>query len=209
MALLSWESFEGGERGVTAIRAQRQQEILAAAQAVFAEEGFHGATMDDIAARAGLAKGTLYLYFSSKRELFLSVLKHRFEEMRRTLREVIYSGDDFSAQVEAVIRAHGDFCRENKEFFQILEEFKGDLGAGVRKTREDILSLFMELIDLGIKTGQVRPIDRRQGALALLGILDSVALDWLLRGDRGSPNVDGLAELYCWGVMGREGAGQE
>lgn len=193
---------------MTSTRIQRQQEILAAAQAVFAEQGFHGATMDDIAARAGLAKGTLYLYFASKRELFLSVLKHGFEEMRRTLREVIAADDDFPGQVEAVIKAHRDFCRDKKEFFQILEEFKGDLGAGVRKSREDILALLVELIDRGIESGQIRPIDRRQGALALLGMLDSVALDWLLRGDGGSPNVDGLAELYCWGVIGREGVSQ-
>ncbi|MGI6035667.1 MAG: TetR/AcrR family transcriptional regulator [Limnochordia bacterium] len=191
---------------MTLTRAQRQKEILAAAQALFAEEGFHGATMDDIAARAGLAKGTLYLYFSSKRELFLSVLEHRFQEMHRTLNEVISTEDDFAGRVEAVIHAHRDFCRENKEFFQIMEEFKGDLGAGVRNRREGILSVLMELIDRGIETEQVRPIDRRQGALALLGILDSVALDWLLRDGSGSPNVDGLAELYCWGVMDFKGA---
>ena len=65
--------------------------------------------MDDIAARAGLAKGTLYLYFASKRELFLSVLKHRFEEMRRTLREVIAADDDFPGQVEAVIKGPSGF----------------------------------------------------------------------------------------------------
>ena len=49
---------------------ERPQEILAAALGVFAEKGFAGARMDDIAQRAGVTKGTIYLYFESKDALF-------------------------------------------------------------------------------------------------------------------------------------------
>lgn len=53
----------------------RPQEILDAALAVFAERGFAAASMEQVAARAGISKGTLYLYFSSKEELFKAVVR--------------------------------------------------------------------------------------------------------------------------------------
>jgi AcrR family transcriptional regulator len=55
--------------------AQRKQEILDAALSVFAERGFEAARLDDIAARAGVAKGTLYLYFADKEKLFEEVVR--------------------------------------------------------------------------------------------------------------------------------------
>ncbi len=54
---------------------ERPQEIVAAALAVFAERGFAAARLDDVAARAGVSKGTLYLYFPSKEELFKAVVR--------------------------------------------------------------------------------------------------------------------------------------
>lgn len=53
----------------------RPQEIVAAAMEVFAERGFAAAKLDDVAARAGISKGTLYLYFPSKEELFKAVIR--------------------------------------------------------------------------------------------------------------------------------------
>jgi AcrR family transcriptional regulator len=54
----------------------RCNEILDAARKIFAKKGFADATMDEIAATCGLAKGTLYLYFKSKRDVYLRTLQH-------------------------------------------------------------------------------------------------------------------------------------
>ena len=53
----------------------RTSGILEAARKVFAEKGFHEATMDDIAEAAGVAKGTVYLYYESKRDVYFAALK--------------------------------------------------------------------------------------------------------------------------------------
>lgn len=58
-------------------KADRPGEVLSAALAVFAEKGFAAARVEDIAARAGLSKGTLYLYFSSKDEIFRALVRER------------------------------------------------------------------------------------------------------------------------------------
>ena len=59
----------------------RSTEVLVSARKVFAKKGFAVATMDDIAAAAGLAKGTLYLYFKSKREVYLKTLQQGCAEL--------------------------------------------------------------------------------------------------------------------------------
>ena len=57
-------------------KAERPEEIVAAAMEVFAEKGFAAARLDDIAARAGVSKGALYLYFATKEDIFRAVIEH-------------------------------------------------------------------------------------------------------------------------------------
>ena len=59
----------------------RTAELLEAARRVFAEKGFHEATVDDVAEEAGVAKGTVYLYYRSKRDLYWAALKHERSNM--------------------------------------------------------------------------------------------------------------------------------
>ena len=56
-------------------RKERPGDIIAAALATFAEKGFAGARMEEIARRAGLSKGTLYLYFETKEDMFRAVVR--------------------------------------------------------------------------------------------------------------------------------------
>src|SRR5215468_10261708 len=59
----------------------RTSGILEAARKVFAQKGFSAATVDDIAASAGVAKGTIYLYYESKRDIYFAALKFGIEQM--------------------------------------------------------------------------------------------------------------------------------
>ena len=68
---------------------QRRQDILEAAKKVFADDGFDNANLDDIAARCELSKGSLYYYFASKEELFLSVLEEGFQKFSQKLDEAV------------------------------------------------------------------------------------------------------------------------
>src|SRR3954452_9398043 len=69
----------GGEEKRWARRKEeRPGEIVAAALGCFAERGFSGTRLDDVAARAGVTKGTLYLYFANKEELFKAVVRESF-----------------------------------------------------------------------------------------------------------------------------------
>ena len=88
----------------------RPREILDAALALFAEKGFAATRMDDIASRAGVTKGTIYLYFDSKEEVFKSLVR---ESIGTTLSSVVENAGAFEgsarALLELVLRTVGRF----------------------------------------------------------------------------------------------------
>src|SRR3954452_16863553 len=69
---------DGEEKRWTRRKEARPGEIVASALECFAERGFSGTRLDDVAARAGVTKGTLYLYFANKEELFKAVVRESF-----------------------------------------------------------------------------------------------------------------------------------
>jgi len=84
-------------------RAATRARLLRAAGTEFARRGYHGTSLDDVAARAGLSKGALYHHFESKEDLFLTLLEERLEERLREVAGALDAGDAaarFTAGVE-------------------------------------------------------------------------------------------------------------
>jgi len=107
-------------------RIRREAEILDAAEILFAERGFHGTAMSSIAERAGLATGTLYLYFRSKEELYQSLVDRKGEAHLNLELAAAAALADASAldQFLAVARVSFVFCREHRDFVKIyVSEF--------------------------------------------------------------------------------------
>lgn len=74
------------DRDKAGLAQEKQELILTAAQHVFATEGFHTARVDSIARQAGVAKGTIYLYFRSKEEILVALMENRFARLRALIR---------------------------------------------------------------------------------------------------------------------------
>ena len=85
-------------------KAERRSDILRAARTVFAAKGFHDAKIDDIAAAANVAKGTVYLYFPDKRSLFAELVDGLSSRIERVITPVDTSGD-VAEQVRSNVRA--------------------------------------------------------------------------------------------------------
>src|SRR5580704_16492842 len=81
----------------------RRAGILKAARKVFARHGFDGATMDDVAEASSIAKGTLYLYFKSKRQIYLGVLKEDLQLLREETARAIAAAETGPAKIRAFI----------------------------------------------------------------------------------------------------------
>jgi AcrR family transcriptional regulator len=107
-------------------RQRREDEILDAAEGLFAERGFQGTAMSSIAKRADLATGTLYLYFRSKEELYQSLVdrKGKAHLDQELAAAAAYAAAPALDQLLAVVRISFAFCREHRDFVKIyVSEF--------------------------------------------------------------------------------------
>ncbi len=162
----------GGEDEPRPRRAEKKalsrRRILDAARTVFFRDGFMTANLDEVAHRAGVAKGTLYRYFDSKAELYVAVLAEGgmiFEQrMRETLDESLSASD----QIRATGRFYFDHWMRNREYFQIFWAIEnqaviGELPSGVLEevTRlwESSLRIVAETVSEGVEHGEFMPCD--------------------------------------------------
>ncbi len=152
--------------------------IRQAAIRVFAREGFHRARMETIAHEAGVAVGTIYNYFESKRDVLLAVFEAEFEEQISFFERLRESGLSIPEQIAQILQGHFSLLRERTELAQVLlqerfnpgEGFKGKLSDFHRKVVERIEALIQE----GIDQGWVRPCDPRIIAPALFAVVQSI-----------------------------------
>jgi AcrR family transcriptional regulator len=98
----------------------RQSEIIEAARKVFAEKGYIAATVDEIAALAALAKGTIYVYFDSKEQIYNAVLENDLDALRSLTLERIAASETAKEKISAYVNARFKYCEERRDFFRIM-----------------------------------------------------------------------------------------
>ena len=143
----------------------RPQEILDAALAIFAEKGFAATRMEDIAARAGVTKGTIYLYFESKEAVFKSLVGQSIGNTVSTVIESVQRFEGSSADLlRFVLGAIGDFMRTSDRVVlpKILIAEAGNFPEVVRYYRMEIidkgLALMTSVAARGISRGEFRKL---------------------------------------------------
>jgi TetR/AcrR family transcriptional regulator len=143
---------------------ERPRQILDAALEVFGERGLAGARLDDIARRAGVSKGTIYLYFPNKEELFREVVRAVIIDRFRDVAANAGEGDPVD-ELKRCLRAHWDFVR-SPEFQTIYKLVTGELhnfpDLAEFYGREVIMPanrLIAGMIRRGIDKGEFRRVD--------------------------------------------------
>jgi AcrR family transcriptional regulator len=107
----------------------RRNEILRSAAVVFAKKGFHAARISDVAARAGVAQGTIYRFFDSKEELAVSVLRNGMgflEEMVTDALAAADAGEDAGAALERFIHQASEFYARHRAELLALHSWTSD-----------------------------------------------------------------------------------
>ncbi len=146
----------------------RRRAILAAAREVFFAKGFMDATIDDIADRCSLAKGTIYLYFRSKEDLYTSIMAEGMERLRREFEVLKNLPPGEPGLVESAFRAYIGFYRKNRKYFRIM--FLSSQPDVRARTPQEVLLRCMEtgmecmgivrdLVQEGIERAYYRKVD--------------------------------------------------
>src|SRR5580693_701847 len=173
-------------------RALFRNAILDAAEAVFAERGFHGARIQDIAARARIAVGTVYNHFVQKDDVLSALLEERTEELLAQLLARVDDPKTFRGLLEARVGRMLSYVERHRAFFAIANEhglFAGAAAPGARvgtkrlRHVENFRAVFLTLVEEGIASGDIEPMDGGALARFLGGTMRACVLSSLVEGD--------------------------
>jgi AcrR family transcriptional regulator len=172
--------------------------LLEAAAAEFAEAGVDGANVNRISLAAGLAKGTIYNYFPSKRDLFLAVVEAA-SSLAAAGGEARNADAPTAERLRAILESDVEWVREHEDFARVLvrEALAGDPRhqAGIVAAAAPFVERVREIIAAGIERGEIRSeLDVGQLALLFSGLCElAVSLHWGAGG--GWPRLVEIPEL--------------
>lgn len=160
---------------------ERRAQILQAALACMARQGYTHTTMDDIANACGLSKGALYWYFPSKRDIFLNMLRAWFQETIQAMQAI--AGDSRMGATERLARlaqATARIFRQDPEAMLLTADFWAlsrqdqDFVDLMQEMYTQLLSLLEEVIAQGVDRGEFRPVATDQVAQIWAAMYDGL-----------------------------------
>jgi TetR/AcrR family fatty acid metabolism transcriptional regulator len=190
----------------------KRQRILDAAVRVFARKGYHGAKVAEIAARARVADGTIYLYFRNKEDILVSLFDKVMEEHIAAARVELQRARDAGEKLRIVAAHHLRLFSGNPDLavvFQVeLRQSTKFLERFTASWLQDYFAVLQEVIAEGQREGSIRAdLPKKLATKALFGILDEMVTSWTLGpkeydvGDLAEPVVD----LFLRGASARGG----
>jgi len=168
---------------MSTIREDKFQKILDAAIEAFAQYGYHKCQVSKIARIAGIADGTIYLYFTNKQEILVRV----FQERMGDFIALVHTQMNYPTtrlRLRAIVDTHFSYMEQNRNLAVVtqLELRQSDplVRAAITGPLLDYFHLIEEVISVGIKKGEVADLDVRVARQLIFGTLDEATTDWVL-----------------------------
>lgn len=184
-----------------------RQRILRAALEEFSDKGFHASTIDSIAERAGIAKGTVYRYFTTKEGLFTALKEDTIGGFVELARKDLAQQEDILRIIESVIRIYLTFFEKNSAFFKVITQEHKDFGREF--SEKFIKELILALPGLkrrcwkASRDGHLKQMNYFTVFYGIIGFLNGVIQKWLHEGAEGSlvDEVDTVKEVLFYGFV--------
>jgi TetR/AcrR family fatty acid metabolism transcriptional regulator len=162
----------------------KRERILIAAERIFAKHGFFAARVTEIAKEAGVADGTIYLYFKSKDDLLISLFERRMKQVNDELR-VVTAREPVTRQLHAFIRTYLRLVHDEPTAAEVLTIELRQSSKFMKEYENPQFADFLRMLGGIIAAGQERgeidsSIPSHVAARMIFGILDELALAWLL-----------------------------
>ncbi len=190
----------GGEPEEERQSVDRRERIIDNATELFAAKGYHGTTIDEIVQATGIAKGTFYVYFDSKEDILVEVIKRLIENTLARIADRLdgEEGEDFVARIEVKGQEMFELYLERSELlYMLLGETVGNprLVNQLREVYRQLASSIEGDIREGVEAGQMFPFeDLEVISYAMVGMGQSIAI--LLSGDGEARKEDTWKTLH-------------
>ncbi|HEY2932603.1 MAG TPA: TetR/AcrR family transcriptional regulator [Acidobacteriota bacterium] len=168
-----------------AVHYEKYDTILKASIKVFARRGFFNSTVADVARQAGVADGTVYLYFKNKDDILVSIFNHVMDEVMDCINRELSQLKDPVARLRKIIKMHLELMENDADLavvFQVelrhsikfMEQFSATRVA-------EYLRVIRSVIEAGQKNGTIRrDVDSSIASKVLFGALDEMTTNWML-----------------------------
>jgi TetR/AcrR family fatty acid metabolism transcriptional regulator len=163
----------------------KRERILTAAERIFARHGFFAAKVSDVAKEAGVADGTIYLYFKSKDDLLISLFERRMQQVNEALRESVAGIASPREQLRAFIKTYLQLVHDEPTAVEVLTIELRQSSKFMKEYENPQFADFLRLLGGIIADAQERKeLDRsipaHVAARMIFGVLDELALAWVL-----------------------------
>lgn len=158
---------------------QRRNDIIDAAERVFFSQGLDSATMDDVAEEAELSKGTLYLYFKNKEDLYLAIHLRGNKILKSLFEKAVEGNQTGIEKARSVGTAYVEFYKKYPDYFNAMIYYESheinfddpeSVAVQCLVEGKETLEILVEAIIAGIKDGTIRPdIDPLKTSISLWG----------------------------------------
>jgi len=167
------------------VAGDKYQRILDAAVSVFAEKGFHAARVSDVADRADVADGTIYLYFSNKEELLMTAINTAFDAFMRDARTQLDAVASAADKLRLLARLHLEALGSNRDLAVVLQMELRQSARFLAPFSHKHMVEYLGLVRAAIREGQTQGIFRpdlreKIAANCFFGALDEMVTSWVL-----------------------------
>lgn len=185
----------------------KRERIIAAAGRFFGEKGYHNTTTAEIAEAAGVAAGTIYIYFRSKEELLVAVFEEFLGIHMERLREGVAGEHEPRAKIRKLLTLGLRLMEENPDsariFLSQLRQSTTMIKMVAKRSSRAYKDIIEEVLEEGVRRGVCRKINVRAVASMLFGAYQTTVLDWVAD-DCSYPLMDQAEELSDFVLKGVE-----
>jgi AcrR family transcriptional regulator len=157
-----------------------KQHILDAAEEVFGELGYYEASVSEITRRAGVAQGTFYIYFRSKREIFVELVQDLGERLRAATRTAMADAPDRLEAERRGFAAFFEFAANHHRVYSIVQEAERVAPEAAQAYYQGISRGYIRGLSAAMEAGEIRSMSPDAVAYALMGIGHFIALRWII-----------------------------
>jgi AcrR family transcriptional regulator len=172
-----------------------RQRVIDAAEAVFAQHGYHDASIVKITEAAGVGQGTFYLYFGSKKDVFDELVRDLNRRVRHAMKEASSQGKTRLEAEELGFRAYFRFTAEHPALYRIIRQAEFVSPEMLRYHYERLSSGYVEALRTAVDRGEIAELDPEVASWALMGMGELTGMRWILWDEAGEMPERVIAEL--------------
>jgi Transcriptional regulator len=164
-------------------REEKYQAILDAATEAFAEYGYFSCQVSKIAKLAGVADGTIYLYFKNKEDILVSLFRERMGQFIEQIRQEIGKYESTRDRLMCIIRTHLRYMQENRSLAIVtqieLRQSNPEIREAISGPLREYFHLIEQVLTEGVENNEVMLADPKIARQMIFGTLDAIISDWV------------------------------